>query len=111
MKDRVRQILFGLFLLSLGVYAYGAFTSTLFDQGLADKRAYLMTVSRMPEIDAAEMRRQAEAYWDRYRDVAKDDHFGFPFSEPWPLCRARVAGVMFYCQSLAVHVRCVIALR
>ena len=76
MKDRVRQILFGLFLLSLGVYAYGAFTSTLFDRGLADKRAYLMTASRMPEIDAAEMRRQAEAYWDRYRDVAKDDHFG-----------------------------------
>lgn len=76
MKDRLRQALFGLFLLSLGAYAYGAFTSTLFDQRLADKRAYLMTASRAPEVDVDEMRRQAEAYWSRYRDVAADGHFG-----------------------------------
>ena len=76
MKDRIRQALFGLFVLSLGAYAYGAFTSTLFDGGLADKRAYLVTASRAPEGDPAEMRRQAEAYWDRYRSVARDEYFG-----------------------------------
>ncbi len=76
MKDRIRQALFGLFVLSLGAYAYGAFTSTLFDGGLADKRAFLVTASRAPEGDPVEMRRQAEAYWDRYRSVARDAYFG-----------------------------------
>lgn len=76
MKDRIRQALFGLFFLSLGVYAYGAFTSTLFDQRLAGEHAFLVTASQMPDMDAAEMRRQAEAYWGRYRDVANDAHFG-----------------------------------
>ena len=76
MKDRVRQALFGLFLLSLGAYTYGAFTSSLFNPRLADERAYLMTASRMPEVDAEEVRRQAEAYWNRYKDIAADAHFG-----------------------------------
>ena len=76
MKDRVRQILFGLFLLSLGAYAYGAVTSSLFNPNLAGERTFLMTVSRMSEIDVAEMRRQAEAYWTRYKDVGRHDHFG-----------------------------------
>ena len=76
MADRVRQALFGLFLLSLGVYAYGAFTSTLLDPGLADERAYLMTASRMPEEDIAEVRRRAEAYWNRYKNVGADAHYG-----------------------------------
>ncbi len=76
MKDRIRQALFGLFVLSLGAYAYGAVTSTLFDRGLADKRAYLVTASRAPEGDPAEMRRQAEAYWDLYPGVAADEYFG-----------------------------------
>ena len=73
---RVRLALFGLFILSLGVYLYGAFTSSLFDQSLADQRAYLMTVSRMPEEDAEEVRRRAEIYWTAYPDVAVDDYFG-----------------------------------
>ncbi len=76
MKDRVRQILFGLFLLSLGAYAYGAVTSSLFNPDLAGERTFLMTVSRMSEIDVAEMRRQAEAYWTRYKDVGRNEHFG-----------------------------------
>lgn len=76
MKDRIRQALFGLFILTLGVYAYGAFTSTLFDRGLADKRAFLVTASRAPEGDPAEIRRQAEAYWDLYPNVAEDEYFG-----------------------------------
>ena len=76
MKDRVRQLLFGLFLLSLGAYAYGAFTSSLFNPRLADERAYLMTASRMPEADPEEVRRRAEAYWSRYPDIAADAHFG-----------------------------------
>lgn len=76
MKDRIRQALFGLFILSLGAYAYGAFTSTLFDESLADKRAFLMTASRASEGDPAEMRRQAEAYWDAYPGVARDEAFG-----------------------------------
>ncbi len=76
MADRIRQALFVLFLLSLGAYGYGAFTSSLLDRGLAGKRAYLMTVSRMPEMDIAEVRRQAEAYWDRYPNVANNWHFG-----------------------------------
>ncbi len=76
MKDRLRQALFGLFVLSLGTYAYGAFTSTLFDGGLADKRAFLVTASRAPEGHPAEIRRQAEAYWDLYPGVARDEYFG-----------------------------------
>ncbi len=76
MKNRLRQALFGLFVLSLGAYAYGAFTSTLFDQGLADKRAFLVTASRAPEGDPAEIRRQAEAYWDLNPDVAHHEYFG-----------------------------------
>ena len=76
MKNRLRQALFGLFVLSLGAYVYGAVTSTLFDPGLADKRAYLVTASRAPEGDPAEIRRQAEAYWDLYPGVAADEYFG-----------------------------------
>ena len=76
MKDRLRIALFGLFVLCLGAYVYGASTSTLFDRGMADKRAYLMTASRAPEGDPAEIRRRAEAYWELYPGVAADEYFG-----------------------------------
>ncbi len=74
--DRVRQVLLGLFLVSLGIYTYGAFTSSLFDQSLADKRAYLMTISQMPEEGAEEVQRRATLYWDTYPDVSRHEYFG-----------------------------------
>ena len=60
--DCLRQALFGLFVLSLGAYAYGAFTSTLFDRGLADKRAFLVTASRAYEGNPAEENRGVQRH-------------------------------------------------
>lgn len=67
-----------LVLASWGLYAYGAFHSPLLSSELAARQAYLAAIVRegTAAADPAVVRRLAEAYWDRYPDVAKDRVYG-----------------------------------
>lgn len=58
------------------IYAWGALNSPVLAPTLAARKAYIAQVIRTHRIDPAAERALAEAYWDRYPDVAKDPYYG-----------------------------------
>jgi hypothetical protein len=65
------------FILACAIWLYGASHSPVLDARLAAEEIYQRAaLSRGRPVDAAEERALADAYWQRYPDVAKDAVFG-----------------------------------
>ncbi len=63
-------------LVAWAVYGYGAFHSPLLNRELAERQAYVNQIAKQARGDFAEEHRLAEAYWNRYPDVANNRYFG-----------------------------------
>lgn len=65
-----------LFVGALIVYAFGVKHSVLFNDRAAQQQTIITKNARLNLVEMAREKILAEAYWQRYPDVAADDFFG-----------------------------------